>query len=151
MVSSAVLNYPFISHILYQAKRRNAGGKNVGSGEEEGCCENVLGQEFAELLGQAMTQIRYTYEGNVWADQEAFVINIHGTRLKITAAHFSEEYLKAVNSNTMPISHTQWLRRTYSLDLRKVQDRIEALRWLFGLLRYLHSGEAEISFLKMIM
>ena len=98
-----------------------------------------------------MTQIRHTYEGDVWADQEAFVVSIHGTRLKITAAHFKEEYLKAVNSNTMPISHTQWLRRTYSLDLRKVQDRIEALRWLFGLLRYLHSGEAEISFLKMIM
>ena len=116
-----------------QAKRRNAAGQNVGFGEEEGCCDHILGQEFAELLAQAMMQSREVTE-NGWIDQEAFVINIHGTRLKITAARFEGEYMAMVNSNRMPVEMIQWVRRTSALDLRRVEDRVAMLKWLLGLL-----------------
>lgn len=121
------------------------------AGEEERCCEDILGQEIAELLGQVMMQSRQVSGDDGWVDQEAFVVNIHGTRLKITAARFEGEYLAAVNSNTMPVSLTQWVRRTYALDLRRVQGRMEALRWLLGLVRYLYSGQAEIALLKKVL
>lgn len=119
-----------------QAKRRNTAGQKVKSGEVERCCEHILGQEFAELLGQAMKQSREVTE-NGWINQEVYVVSIHGTRLKITAARFEGEYIAAVNSNNMPAEMIQWVHRTSALDLRGVEDRVEALKWLLGLVRYL--------------
>lgn len=48
----------------------------------------------------------------------------------------------------MPANMNQWVRRTRVLDLRRVEDRVEALRWLLGLVRYLYSGQTEIALLK---
>ena len=75
--------------------------------EDEGCCKSILGQGFTKLLGQAMTQSRQVVANGRWIDQESFVISIHGTRLRMTAD------------------------RTRALDLRRAEDRIEALRWLW--------------------
>lgn len=86
-----------------------------------------------------------------WVDQEGFVIRVHGTQLKITAARFSAEYLSSVNSKIMPVSQVLWVRRTAALDLRDVDDRVEALHWMIGLVAYMYSGEAEIGLLQKIV
>lgn len=120
------------------------------SGEQEGYCASVLGQEVAELLGQAMEQSKEV-SPNTWVDQEGFVVSVHGTKLKITAAHFSAEYLSSVNSKIMPVSQVLWVRRTAPLDLRDVDDRVEALRWIIGLVAYMYSGGAEIGLIQKIL
>jgi hypothetical protein len=106
-----------------------------------------LAQEVAELLGQAM---EHCANLGGFRDQEAFVLSIHGTHLKLTVAYFTEQYLSYVNSPTMPITETLWVRRSPAIDLKLEEGRRNALRLLIGLIRYLESGEAEIGLLQMV-
>lgn len=50
----------------------------------------------------------------------------------------------------MPVGLAQWVRGTRALDLRRVEERIEALRWLVRLMRYLYSGQVEAALLKKV-
>lgn len=133
--------------MCYKAKRRDAAGKHVGAREEEGHCADILAQEVAELLGQAMENRKQVSE-NRWVEQESFTVSIHGTKLKITAAYFSAEYLHHVSSRITPTDQVLWVRRTGPLDLREPAQRAQALRWLIGLVAFMYSGEAEIALLK---
>ncbi|KAN0069110.1 hypothetical protein V8E54_012739 [Elaphomyces granulatus] len=45
--------------ISFEAKRRHAGGQVHAAGEQETPTANIRAQQFAELLGQAMSTIRY--------------------------------------------------------------------------------------------
>lgn len=63
--------------MCYQAKRRHAARMLVGNWKE-GYCKNILGQEVAELLGQAIESSRQV-STTTWVDQEAFVISERGT------------------------------------------------------------------------
>ena len=53
-----------------------------------------------------------------WVDQEGFVISVHGTKLKITAARFSVEYLTLVNSKIMPVRPWPWICEMSMIDWR---------------------------------
>ena len=58
-------------------------------------------QMVGELLGQAMEQSRSVRSN--WQDQEACVLSIHGTEVRVIAALFTAKYIGAVNSaNTIP-------------------------------------------------
>lgn len=83
-----------------------------------------------------------------WADQEAFVLNIHGTHLKLTAARFSKEYLRAVNSAVMPTYQTLCVRRSHPFDLKLPDERARAFKLCIGLITYLYSQKAEVGLLQ---
>ncbi|OJJ79572.1 uncharacterized protein ASPGLDRAFT_39882 [Aspergillus glaucus CBS 516.65] len=63
--------------ISFEAKRRHAARMLVGNWKE-GYCKNILGQEVAELLGQAIESSRQV-STTTWVDQEAFVISVRAT------------------------------------------------------------------------
>jgi hypothetical protein len=44
------------------------------------------------------------------------VVNIHGTQLKLTVAHFTKEYFCAVNSAVMPTDQTLRVRQPQPFD-----------------------------------
>jgi hypothetical protein len=64
------------------------------AGEKETYSPNILAQEVAGLLSQAM---EHTAQLGGWRHQEAFVLSIHGTHLKLTAAYFT-----APNTSLIP-------------------------------------------------
>jgi hypothetical protein len=85
-----------------------------------------------------------------WRDQEAFILSMHGTHLKLTATYFTAEYLSHVNSPTMPETEKLWVRRSEPHDLKLKSGRAGALQLCIGIFEYLRSGNAEISLLQKI-
>lgn len=85
-----------------------------------------------------------------WIDQEAFVLTIHGTHMKLTVARFPKEYLSAVNSANMPLNQALWVRRSQPYDLKLPEQRAEAFKVCISLITYLHSGKAEVGLLQKI-
>jgi len=139
--------YGTIPLLSLEAKRRHVDNIRRPGGEEEKYSSSVLAQEVAELLGQAMEHA--TQLGRP-RDQEAFVLSIHGTHLKLTAAHFTTKYLSHVNSPTMPDSEKLWVRRSEPYDLKLRPGRAGALQLCIGIFEYLRSGKAEIGLLQQI-
>ena len=103
------------------------------SGQPEGFCASILAQ-VAEMLVQAMVNSLELCQSE-WSDQEAFVLSIHGTQLKLTAAWFPKEYLQAVHSPTMPVDQTLWVRRSKPYDLKDPYQRVQALMVYIALSR----------------
>ncbi|PKX90067.1 uncharacterized protein P174DRAFT_377347 [Aspergillus novofumigatus IBT 16806] len=121
--------------VAVQAKRRHAGGLHGGTGQPERFNYKILGQEVAELLGIACEQDRLL---NRREDQEAFLISIHGTQVRLVAAYFTADYLHAVKSKFLAADQYLWVRRTRAMELKSRQGRVEALRNLY-------SGEAKMN------
>jgi hypothetical protein len=128
--------------MISKAKRRHAGGLHRGTGQPERFNYKTLGQEVAELLGIACEQDRLL---NRREDQEAFLISIHGTQVRLVAAYFTADYLHAVKSKFLPADQYLWGRRTRAMELKSRQGREEALRNIMGLVYYLYSGEAKMN------
>lgn len=57
---------------------------------------------------------------------------------------FSQAYLEAARSGTMPEEQEQNIRRSKFFELKTPDGRKEALRILYGLGQYILSGEAEV-------
>lgn len=107
-----------------QAKRRHAAVMHVGSWKDEGYCENILEQKVAKLLGQAMENNRQVL-ATMLIDQEAFAINVCGTKLKIPVTYFTGDYLVAVNIKVMPTDHilrVRWDLELYRLSCKSVSS-----------------------------
>jgi hypothetical protein len=85
-----------------------------------------------------------------WRDQEAFVLSIHGTHIRLIASHFTAKYLSHVNSPTMPTTEHLMVRRSKWYDLKLMSDRREALKLCIGIDDYLRSGDAEIALIQLI-
>lgn len=115
------------------------------TGQPEAFQEESLAQEVAELLGIALASYR---SGNAGNDQEAYVVTIHGTQLRLVAATFTASYLRAVQSDVMPAFERQDIRRSKFFELKDPDGRKEALRMLYGLGQYILSGQAEMEQLR---
>lgn len=100
---------------------------------------------MGELLGQAMEHIVQLGQRR---DQEAFVLSIHGTQLKLTAAYLTADYLSYVHSPMIPDHEKLWVRRSEPYDLKTRLGRAGALKMLIGIYEYLRSGHAEIGLLQ---
>ncbi|RHZ67145.1 uncharacterized protein CDV56_107799 [Aspergillus thermomutatus] len=133
--------------VAVQAKRRHAGGLRRGTGAPERFNYKTLGQEVSELYGIACEQDRLLDQR---LDQEAFLISIHGTQVRLVAAYFTADYLRAVKSNSLPADQYLWVRRTRPFDLKSRQGRKDALRNIMGLVYYLYSGEAKMNEIRLI-
>lgn len=123
-----------------KSKRRHAGGVHHYTNLPEAYNANTLAQEVAELLGQALAG--YRAEGSKEEDQEAYVLTIHGTQLRLVAGYFTKEYLSYVQSQTLPVEQHLYIRRSRFYELKDPADRLEALKLIIGLCRYVMSGYA---------
>jgi hypothetical protein len=65
------------------------------------------------------------------------------------SADYSDEYIQDIKNTGRPQEGRKtYVRRTKSLKLDEVEDRITALKWIFGLGKYLASGQARIATLQ---
>lgn len=64
------------------------------------------------MLGQAMFNSLELSQSE-WSNQEAFILSIYGTYLKLTAAWFPKEYLQAVHSPVLERLGESWLYDLY--------------------------------------
>lgn len=115
------------------------------TGQPEAFQEESLAQEVADLLGIALAGYRSGDSGN---DQEAYVVTIYGTQLRLVAATFTASYLRTVQSDVMPAFERQDIRRSKFFELKDPDGRKEALRMLYGLGKYILSDQAEMEQLR---
>ncbi|KAH0534228.1 hypothetical protein FGG08_007185 [Glutinoglossum americanum] len=130
--------------ISFEAKRRHA-HHHRAAGEEEKYSEALLGQELAELLGHAMANVNELVQPT---DQEALLLTIHGTHLKLVVARFTTAYLTYVKSHSIPESERLWIRRSSPFQLKDREGREGALRMIIGILEYIKSGTSEIGLMQ---
>lgn len=69
-------------------------------------------------------------------------MTIHGTRFRLTTAYFTAEYLRHVQSTSMPTDHHLYVRRSRHFELKNPDGRKDALLTAMGLINYFFSGEA---------
>lgn len=101
-------------------------------------------QRFPKELSPRASRASWTDFKSGSGGQEAYVASIHGTQMCLVAAMFTEEYLKAVRSGTMPNGQEQTIRLSKFFEL----ENPDALRILYGLGQYILSGQAEIEQVK---
>ena len=106
-----------------------------------------MGQEVAELLGQATAHI---LELELWKEQHALVASIHGTIVRLTVTDIKASYLSHLNSPTMPTNEYLWVGRSQGYDLRTREGRDGALLLLIAVVEYLKSGRALMGQLQVI-
>lgn len=133
--------------VSFEAKRRHAGNIRRHAGEEEPYSSKVLAQQVAEILGQAAGHVTELGE---YKDQEAFVLSIHGTQIRLIVAHISAAYLRYLGTSTMPVTEHLYVRRSRAFDMKLQPGRAEALRLCIGLVEYMRSGKAEIGLLQKV-
>ena len=75
---------------------------------------------MAELLVIALAG--YKSKDSTIGDRDAFVITIH-TQLRLVTATFTEAYLRAVQSGTMPATERQDVRRSNFFELKGPDGR----------------------------
>ncbi|RMJ23709.1 hypothetical protein PHISP_05415 [Aspergillus sp. HF37] len=135
-----------LNTLVCKAKVRHAGGKHHGSGEAETFSEEVLAQEVAELLGQAMTQSQAM---GGWQDQEAWLLSIHGTEIRIVTAFFTAKYMEAVNSaNGIAPDQRLNIFRSRPINLKYDDGQRIVGKVVIALLRYLTRGDPAIARLR---
>ncbi|PYI09187.1 hypothetical protein BO78DRAFT_405151 [Aspergillus sclerotiicarbonarius CBS 121057] len=120
----------YLSVVSLECKGRNAGG---------------LKREVAELLGAMFAQ-QQTPLPVKHQDQETFVLSMHGTLFYVSAAYFSPRYIAYIRDGSYSGEETfLWVRQSIHFDLKKVEDRGEALRFVWGLVIYISSGSARVN------
>ncbi|RDH38339.1 hypothetical protein BDQ94DRAFT_165492 [Aspergillus welwitschiae] len=127
-------------------KSRHAGGIKRSSGEPEKFNPTVFAQEVGEMIGSVGAQRSRPVLIKHTSDQEAFVICMHGTLFYISAAYFSPEYIHYIET-TEPTTiaageNLLWIRRSIHFDLKCPEDRGQALKFFWALVKYIASGEA---------
>lgn len=75
------------------------------------------------------------------------------TEMMFVASHFTAEYMRRVNSRgrAMPTKFRQAVFCSRPLNLKLVDDRVEALRGLITLLRHLKTEECEDAFMAKVL
>ena len=94
---------------------------------------------MAELLAAALTQHREETDAG---DQEAYLLTVHGTQMRLVTAYFSDDYLKHVQSDILPATEHLYVRRSRFFELKDPGDKVEALRLVLSVVRYVMSGSA---------
>jgi hypothetical protein len=116
------------------------------SGEPEPFSPIVFAQEVAELIGGVFAQknIRLPVKHE---DQESFVLSMHGTIFYVSTAYFSADYINYLQTGSCPETGDifLWVRRSVHFDLKNVEDRGQALRFLWALITYVASGGARVN------
>ncbi|KAK2740994.1 hypothetical protein FQN55_008549 [Onygenales sp. PD_40] len=122
--------------VSFEAKPRRLGvGLHYQTNQPEPYNEPTFAQELAELLGQAFE----CSQGN-GGDHDGWLITLHGTRLRLVHANFSEQYLKQVNSRFLRADQKLLVWRSKQFNLKYPDGREDALKALIALIRSLKAG-----------
>lgn len=73
---------------------------------------------------------------------------MHGSRLRVINAYFSESYLSRVNSPILPPDQRLLVWRSPEFNMKYPDERVQALQIVMGLIRYLKSGRAANAYLR---
>ncbi|KAK2810539.1 hypothetical protein FQN50_002796 [Emmonsiellopsis sp. PD_5] len=141
LVSSHDQTHGSIPLVGFESKRRHAAGAHHYTGQPETYNRQTLAQEVAELLAQALAGYRLDGPNQ---DEEAFLLTIHGTQLRLVTAYFTADYLRHVQSTTMPVDQFLFVRRSRFYELKEPAQRVEALKLIIGLFRYVVGGYAQM-------
>ena len=102
-----------------------------------------------ELLSQAMEQSRSM--GSTWQDQEAWVLSIHGTEIRVVTTLFTANYMGVVNSaNAIPSDSDLYVFQSRPINLKYNSGRNEIPKVIIALLRYLKMGSPKIARLRAV-
>ncbi|KAJ9193527.1 hypothetical protein DTO207G8_2472 [Paecilomyces variotii] len=101
---------------------------------------DTFAQEVAKLLGQAMASCKEMHGG--WKDQDAWLISIHGTEVRLVTARFKEGYLRQVNSSMVARTEYLVVFRSRPFDIITDEGRVQAVRAIIALLRWIKSGNS---------
>lgn len=86
--------------------------------------------------------------------QEAYVTSIHGTKFRVSCAHFTNGYLNSVENEhaiSNPKINCVYFHRSRAFDTKDPNDRVEAAGLMLGLFRYQISGDAKIATLQAVV
>ncbi|KAK2789956.1 hypothetical protein FQN52_005764 [Onygenales sp. PD_12] len=68
-------------------------------------------------------------------DEEAYLLTIHGTQLHLVTAYFTADYLRHMQSTTMPVNQFLFVKRSRFYELKEPWQRVEAPKLIIGLFR----------------
>ncbi|KAB8230372.1 uncharacterized protein BDW43DRAFT_302475 [Aspergillus alliaceus] len=108
-------------------------------------------EEVAELIGSIAAQKssprsypkgQKSFLENRYRDQETLLISMHRTLFYISTAYFSPEYIQYMEKIYSMVGYI--LIRSAHFDLKNVEQRVQALELLRGLISYVASGEEKV-------
>ncbi|PYI01982.1 hypothetical protein BO78DRAFT_423006 [Aspergillus sclerotiicarbonarius CBS 121057] len=130
------------------AKPRNS--EEIGgyptNGEEPFRAE-ILAQEVARLYGQACA-CSVDQTDQVVSGHDGWVLAFHGTRMRVVYAYFPKAYLESVRGQVLPSKERIEVLRSVQLNLKFPDQRVQALKAVMGLLRFLQAGTYDTAYLK---
>ncbi|KAJ8065840.1 hypothetical protein OCU04_004944 [Sclerotinia nivalis] len=101
--------------------------------------DTTLAQQFCELLGSVMSQVKnQNYKALTDDQRRRFLVSVHQTDMMIIGCDFSLDYLEYVYSYEQP-DHLPYvvLKRSRKYDLGNPEDRIDAAKAIVALDEYL--------------
>ncbi|KAJ9292731.1 hypothetical protein DTO271G3_8430 [Paecilomyces variotii] len=119
--------------ISFEAKARRPGDPDPFNWD-------TFAQEVAKLLGQAMASCKKMHAD--WKDQDAWLISIHGTEVRLVTARFKEGYLRQVNSSMVARTEYLVVFRSRPFDLILDEGRVQAVKAIIALLHWIKSGSS---------
>ncbi|OJJ79742.1 uncharacterized protein ASPGLDRAFT_936868 [Aspergillus glaucus CBS 516.65] len=117
----------------FEAKPRNlSSGVHYHTDEQEPYSDSIFGQEVAEPLGQAFACSNGA-DGK-WNDHDGWLITLHGSKLRVLHAYFSQSYLLQVNSPVLPLEQRLPVWCSPQFNLKYPNEWDQALRMVMGLI-----------------
>ncbi|PWY73758.1 hypothetical protein BO94DRAFT_549748 [Aspergillus sclerotioniger CBS 115572] len=130
------------------AKRRDLGvGVRHPANGPEPHRKDIVAQEFALLYGQACA-CSTSSSDEVVNGHDGWLVSIHGTRLRLSYAEFTKEYLEAVRGELLPADLHVKVLRTREYHLKHTADLIQALKAVMGLLKFMQDGDYKNEYLE---
>ncbi|KAE8389337.1 hypothetical protein BDV23DRAFT_173214 [Aspergillus alliaceus] len=120
--------------VSLEGKQRNTGGIKRGSGQPERFIHASSPRSYPK--GQK------SFLENRYRDQETLLISMHRTLFYISTAYFSPEYIQYMEKIYSMVGYI--LIRSAHFDLKNVEQRVQALELLRGLISYVASGEEKV-------
>ncbi|KAI9781514.1 MAG: hypothetical protein M1839_005929 [Geoglossum umbratile] len=149
MPDSRTFKLPVLAGVpimLFEAKPRHADGLKTPLGELEPYNPKTFAQEVAELLVQAyLNHKRYPKLDY----QTTAMLTMHGTQMKLVVVDVSRTYIQSVTTSACPPPDEHlYVRQSRPYDMQNREQRIEGLKVVQGLLRFLKSGKMNVGIIQ---
>ncbi|RAL00577.1 uncharacterized protein BO80DRAFT_445301 [Aspergillus ibericus CBS 121593] len=134
--------------ISFEAKKRDLGNRvHYPEHSQEPYRADIFGQEVALLYGQACA-CSVDGTGDVVTGHTGWLITMHGTRLRLLQGDFSRAYLCGVRSKTLARTQLLVVKRSDEFNVKYPDRRVEALKAVMGLLRFIKLGTYRNAYLE---
>jgi hypothetical protein len=68
---------------------------------------------------------------------QVYIVGVHHDKLHITTVEFHEKYFLWIHAGEIPLNQFLVLRRSQTYDLSQPDTRLEGIRLILGLIKYL--------------